>query len=114
MVGYSPQGRKESDTTERLHFHFLLLQTLPVGSVVLSVLATDKDTGSSGAVVYSIENVSVYGPRGSVGAAAPRGHQGAASPTQPAGTLQTRSSAMAQPWSPHRPLAPSGPIWSVA
>ena len=22
MVGYSPQGRKESDTTERLHFHF--------------------------------------------------------------------------------------------
>ena len=24
MVGYSPWGRKESDTTERLHFHFLL------------------------------------------------------------------------------------------
>ena len=23
MVGYSPWGRKESDTTERLHFHFL-------------------------------------------------------------------------------------------
>ena len=23
LVGYSPQGRKESDTTERLHFHFL-------------------------------------------------------------------------------------------
>ena len=22
LVGYSPQGRKESDTTERLHFHF--------------------------------------------------------------------------------------------
>ena len=22
-IGYSPQGRKESDTTERLHFHFL-------------------------------------------------------------------------------------------
>ena len=21
LVGYSPQGRKESDTTERLHFH---------------------------------------------------------------------------------------------
>ena len=21
-VGYSPQGHKESDTTERLHFHF--------------------------------------------------------------------------------------------
>ena len=25
LVGYSPWGRKESDTTERLHFHFLLL-----------------------------------------------------------------------------------------
>ena len=23
LVGYSPWGRKESDTTERLHFHFL-------------------------------------------------------------------------------------------
>ena len=23
LVGYSPQGHKESDTTERLHFHFL-------------------------------------------------------------------------------------------
>ena len=23
LVGYSPQGRKESDMTERLHFHFL-------------------------------------------------------------------------------------------
>jgi len=26
-VGYSPQGRKESDTTERLHLHFLSLLT---------------------------------------------------------------------------------------
>ena len=24
-MGYSPQGRKESDMTERLHFHFLIL-----------------------------------------------------------------------------------------
>ena len=23
LIGYSPWGRKESDTTERLHFHFL-------------------------------------------------------------------------------------------
>ena len=23
LVGYSPQGHKESDMTERLHFHFL-------------------------------------------------------------------------------------------
>ena len=26
LVGYSPQGHKELDTTEQLHFHFLLLQ----------------------------------------------------------------------------------------
>lgn len=36
-----------------------LLQTLLVGSVVFSVLAVDKDTGSAGAVVYSIERVSL-------------------------------------------------------
>ena len=25
-MGYSPRGRKESDTTERLRFHFLSIQ----------------------------------------------------------------------------------------
>ena len=30
LVGYSPWGRKESDTTERLHFHFLLHSTVCV------------------------------------------------------------------------------------
>ena len=25
LVGYSPRGRKESDTTEQLHFHFMVL-----------------------------------------------------------------------------------------
>ncbi|TEA41471.1 hypothetical protein DBR06_SOUSAS27010013, partial [Sousa chinensis] len=32
-------------------------ETLPVGSLVFSVLAKDKDTGAGGAVVYSIEKV---------------------------------------------------------
>ena len=27
LVGYSPRGRKESDTTEWLHFHFLCIHT---------------------------------------------------------------------------------------
>ena len=27
LVGYSPQGCKESDTTERLHFHFFFFHT---------------------------------------------------------------------------------------
>ena len=32
-MGYSPQGCKESDTTERLHFHFLgLTQTQCLGT----------------------------------------------------------------------------------
>lgn len=35
------------------------LQTLPVGSLVFSVLAVDKDTGPAGSVVYSIDEVSV-------------------------------------------------------
>ena len=33
MVGYNPQGRKESDTTERLHFHFHALRT-SIGSLI--------------------------------------------------------------------------------
>ena len=28
MVGYRPLGRKESDTTERLHFHFSLSELI--------------------------------------------------------------------------------------
>ena len=28
LVGYSPQGCKESDTTERLHFHFRMMEEL--------------------------------------------------------------------------------------
>ena len=27
LVGYSPQGRKESDTTKQLYFHFLLSES---------------------------------------------------------------------------------------
>ena len=29
LVGYSPQGHKESDTTERLHFHFQMVKNSP-------------------------------------------------------------------------------------
>lgn len=38
------------------------LQTLPVGSLVYSVLAEDKDTGSSGIVEYNLTEVG-EGPR---------------------------------------------------
>ncbi|KAB0395719.1 hypothetical protein E2I00_006811, partial [Balaenoptera physalus] len=38
-------------------FSTSISETLPVGSLLLSVLAKDKDTGSGGAVVYSIEKV---------------------------------------------------------
>ena len=30
LVGYSPWGRKESDTTERLHFHFLFVKYIQI------------------------------------------------------------------------------------
>lgn len=59
----------------------LLFQTLPVGSLVFSVLATDKDTGSAGVVEYFIKEVSV-GPttlttiRGSISHTAGRDLEG--------------------------------------
>ena len=34
LVGYSPWGLKESDTTEQLHFHFLLTKWTFVGKVM--------------------------------------------------------------------------------
>ena len=37
VVGYSPQGRNESDTTERLHFHFNILPHLLSLSLLLSL-----------------------------------------------------------------------------
>ena len=49
LVGYSPQGHKESDTTERLHFHFRfqleLVQTPQVkGSVPQACLLPTSNT----------------------------------------------------------------------
>lgn len=63
------------------------LQTLPVGSLVFSVLAKDPDTGSAGVVVYSIEKVSMGQSCGNMGPTASHGHQRAACHTQPTGTL---------------------------
>ena len=34
-MGYSPWGRKELDTTERLHFHFHNLNVLPLLGLAL-------------------------------------------------------------------------------
>ncbi|XP_059775641.1 cadherin-related family member 2 isoform X3 [Balaenoptera ricei] len=42
---------------QKTDFSTSISETLPVGSLLLSVLAKDKDTGSGGAVVYSIEKV---------------------------------------------------------
>ena len=38
LVGYSPRGRKESDRTERLHFHFHLLLGRKVNTNLDSIL----------------------------------------------------------------------------
>lgn len=64
------------------------LQTLPIGSLVFSVLAVDKDTGSAGAVVYYIERVSAKcgphcssrPPGGSISHTTCRGLEGSAGP----------------------------------
>lgn len=64
MPPLKAQSRVGVGGTHRLKSPFL--QTLPVGSVVLSVLAEDKDTGPAGIVQYFILKVSVKsscGPR---------------------------------------------------
>ena len=42
LVGYNPQGRRESDTTERLHFHFFFLFPLKLASIFVQPHATEK------------------------------------------------------------------------
>ena len=47
LIGYSPWGHKESDTTERLHFHFHPLQ--------YSCLENSMDRGAWWATVHGVE-----------------------------------------------------------
>ena len=47
LVGYIPRGRKELDTTERLHFHF------PSGSEVKNSPVNAGDAGDSGSILGS-------------------------------------------------------------
>ena len=56
LVGYSPWGRKESDTTEQLHFHFLL-SCIGEGNgnpLQCSCLENPRDKGAYWAAVYGI------------------------------------------------------------
>ena len=57
LVGYSPWDRKESDTTEWLHFHFLRRAgDVPGGSVVKNQPANAEDEGSQSlGLVHSLE-----------------------------------------------------------
>ena len=43
-MGYSPWGRKESDTTERLHFHFHHVQTSPLVTQTVKNLPAIRET----------------------------------------------------------------------
>ena len=56
MVGYSPQDHKESDTTERLHFHFSLSCTGEGNGNPLqcSCLENPRDGGAWWAAVYGV------------------------------------------------------------
>ena len=55
-MGCSPWGRKESDTTERLHFHFSL-SCIGEGNgnpLQCSCLENPRDGGAWGAAVYGV------------------------------------------------------------
>ena len=59
LVGYSPWGRLESDTTERLHFHFSL-SCIGEGNGTLlqcSCLENPRDGGAWWAAVYGVARV---------------------------------------------------------
>ena len=56
LVGYSPWGRKEWDTTEQLHFHFSL-SCIGEGSgnpLQCSCLENPRDGGAQWAAVYGV------------------------------------------------------------
>ena len=53
LIGYSPWGRKESDTTERLHFHF---QTMVE---VMKIMVTSFKTSHAGTATVSAPNPAV-------------------------------------------------------
>ena len=56
LVGYSPWGREESDTTERLHFHFSL-SCIGEGNgnpLQRSCLENPRDGGAWWAAVYGV------------------------------------------------------------
>ena len=56
LVGYSPRGREESDTTERLHFHFSLSCTGEGNGNPLqcSCLENPSDGGTWWAAIYGV------------------------------------------------------------
>ena len=55
LVDYSPWSRKESDTNERLHFHFPLLNGEGDGSPLqCSCLENPRDGGAWWAAVYAV------------------------------------------------------------
>ena len=56
LVGCSPWGRKESDTTERLHFHFSLSSIGEGNGTLLqySCLENPRDRGAWWAAIYGV------------------------------------------------------------
>ena len=59
LVGYSPQGRKESDTTERLHFHFDVIAIITI-SIIIIYLFIFGCVGSS-LMLWRFSSCSVWG-----------------------------------------------------
>ena len=43
LVGYSPRGHNESDTTERLHFHFLMPSVMVLSGVLVTGVSATRE-----------------------------------------------------------------------
>ena len=56
-MGYSPWGREESDTTERLHFHFHALEKEMATHSSVLTLENPRDGGAWWAAVYGVAQV---------------------------------------------------------
>ena len=54
LVGYSPWGHKESDTTEQLHFHFSRIEEGNGNPLQCSCLENPRDGGAWWAAVYGV------------------------------------------------------------
>ena len=67
LVGYSPWGRKESDTTERLHFHFLVIPQPDRYTRLKGVFSFPFPKGHLGEMLNHLHILLKYLPQSKIG-----------------------------------------------